>query len=61
LLTRDVDVALEAVGERAHRREVGEVELADLGLAGDRGGGVTAAGLVADREHDARPGAAQLT
>ena len=34
---------------------------AHLGLAGDRGGGVAAAALVAHREHDARAGAPELT
>ena len=36
VVDQDVEVALPGVGERAHGGEVGEVERADLGLAGDR-------------------------
>ena len=61
VVDEDVEVALPRIGEGAHRGEVGEVELAHLGLAVDGGGGRLALGDVADGEHDARAGAAELT
>jgi hypothetical protein len=60
VVDQDVDVALEAVGERVHRAEVGEVEPPDLGRARDRLRRGRAARLVAHREHDMSAGMAQL-
>ena len=60
VVDEDVEVALPRVGEGVDGGEVGEVEPAHLGLAVDGGGGRLALGDVADGEHDARAGAAEL-
>ena len=60
VVDEDVEVALPRVGEGVDGGEVGEVELAHLGLAVDGGRGRLALGDVADGEHDAGAGAAEL-
>ena len=57
VVDQHVEVAVPGVGERAHRGEVGEVELPDLGVPVDRRGRGAASGDVADGEHDPRAGA----
>ena len=60
VVDEDVEVALPRVGEGVDGGEVGEVELAHLGLALDGGRGRLALGEIADGEDDVRAGAAEL-
>jgi hypothetical protein len=60
VVDEDVKVALPGLGERADRAEVGEVELADLPLAGDGRGRMPALGRVAHGEDDARASASEF-
>ena len=53
--------AVDAVGEGTHRRQVLQVERADLDVPGHGGGGFVALGLVADGENRLRPDAGQFT
>ncbi len=60
VVDQHVEVTGPAVGEGAHRTEVGEVETAHLARAGDRRRGGAATFLVAHGQHDVGTDAGQL-
>jgi hypothetical protein len=50
IIDQDVDIAVELVGERAHRREIGEIKFGDRRGAADLSGSLGAQFCVADRQ-----------
>ncbi len=59
VVDEDVDRAFPAVGERAHRRQICEIERAHLGITGDLRGDPLAFLKVANGEDDMRAGAGE--
>ncbi|PXY18707.1 hypothetical protein BA062_34430 [Prauserella flavalba] len=55
VVDQQIDGFGEVLGERPHRGEIGEVELPDVDVAGDRGGGLAALAGIAHGEHHTGP------